>query len=74
MLTRVPLQLGEAPWLNVLWNPNTKRMAETKNALLAKNIFLHSISEPPDPPNFDILSNYRNVTGQPTANLPRPVR
>lgn len=74
MLTRVPLQLGEAPWLNVLWNPNTKRMAETKNALLAKNIFLHSISEPPDPPNFDILGNYRNVMGQPTANLPRPVR
>ena len=74
MLTRVPLELGEAPWLNVLWNPNTKRMAETKNALLAKNILLHAISEAPDPANFDILSQYRNVTGQPTADLPRPVR
>jgi DNA sulfur modification protein DndB len=73
-LTRVTLQLSEQPWLHVLWNPHTKRMAETKNALLAKNIFLHSVSEAPDPPHFDTLGNYRMVTAQPTANLPRPVR
>lgn len=71
-LAKVQLDLDKDPWVNVLWNPHTKRMAETKNAKLASNLFLRFVGEKPHPKGFNTLKKYREVIGQPKARLPRP--
>lgn len=70
-LAEIQLNLDKYPWVNVLWNPHTKRMGETKNAKLARNLFLHLVRAKPDPKNFNTLQKYREVIGQPKAGLPR---
>ena len=69
-LAKVHLQLHKEPWVNVLWNPHTKRMGETKVAKLAVNLFLNMVGEKPSPTDFNILKEYRKATGQSDARLP----
>jgi len=71
-LAKVPLELGQHPWNNgVLWNQNTGRMAETKNAPLATNLLLHIIGEDLNPANFALLDEFRRVLGDNTIRLPK---
>lgn len=68
-LSSVPLQLTDDPWVGVLWNGSTKTMI-LKHAKLAVNLFLHLVSEKPDPRTFDLLKRYREALGEPEKSLP----
>ena len=76
-LCQAPMQLSEPPWLQVMWNPNTKRMINA-NKPLAEALFLHMVDEPPRSRRFDLRENYQRVYGldlAPLDDLPvHPIR
>lgn len=67
-LSAAPMQLGEAPWKDVLWKPSTGTML-VKYGKLATNLFLHCAGEKPVR-GFDLLGTYRKVIEDPKAGLP----
>jgi DNA sulfur modification protein DndB len=67
-LSSAPMQLGKAPWKEVLWKSSTSTML-VKYGKLATNLFLHCAGEKPVP-GFDLLGTYRKVIEDPKASLP----
>ncbi len=68
-LAALPLQLAAKPWAGVLWNLSTKTMI-VKHKKLVPNLFLHMVGEKPAPKSYDLLAQYRKVTGLKNAHLP----
>jgi DNA sulfur modification protein DndB len=62
-LTKVPLELGDKLWRDVLWQSETKTML-TKYTRLAQNVLLHEIGEQPDGKKVSIPQEYRRITGR----------
>lgn len=63
LLSKVPLELNQIPWDGILWDKQTNTMI-TKNATMAQNMFLHCISQPPEPIDFPMAQRYTTLTNQ----------
>ena len=72
-LCLAPTELAGPPWVNVMWNPTTKRMVNSYRAL-GEALFLHMVGEPPRSPRYDLEKRYQAVYGpeekSPLRNLP----
>ncbi|HZH31870.1 MAG TPA: DNA sulfur modification protein DndB [Pyrinomonadaceae bacterium] len=68
-LSKVPMDLNEAPWKYVLWNPSTKKVNSKVSNLLPESLFLHYVRQQPRRPDFNLLDEYRKVLDNPTATL-----
>jgi len=69
LLSKVPLDLTEAPWDGVLWKSSSKTMI-LKNGKLSVSLFLHLTGYKALNKGYSLLENYRKAIGDETARLP----
>lgn len=69
-LSSTPMDLNDPPWQYVLWNPSTKRINSKVSSILPESILLHFVNQPPRKANYNLLDEYRKVTGNPKEELP----
>ncbi len=68
-LCELPMEISEPPWINVIWNPNTKRMISQKqNIAIAEDIFLHMLGYAPRGNRSDLRTRYNNLFDDPSAD------
>lgn len=75
-LGRVPMLLEEAPFCNVIWDPNTATMTNNATAAsLAKDLVLHMLKEKTRLTPETLLERYAKYLGKAESEveLPRPV-
>lgn len=69
-LAKIPMELSEAPWEHVLWNPGTKRINTKVSPLLPENICLYYVGQETSKSSYDLLKAYREAVNNPEARLP----
>jgi len=62
-LSKVPLELDNSLWREVLWRPENNTMLH-KYVRLAHNIFLSQIGEQSDPKTYPVSQQYQTITGR----------
>jgi DNA sulfur modification protein DndB len=67
-LSKVPLDLNDKVWLNVIWKPIGKKIINS-NEKLAQNLFLYLVDEKPHPTSYKVLEAYRKALGDQTVTL-----
>jgi DNA sulfur modification protein DndB len=70
-LASLPIELSHPPWVGVLWDGASKVML-TKHTVVAQNIFLHFVGEPPDPKGYALADKYRLLAQRDLPPLRRP--
>lgn len=71
-LAKVPMQLSEPPWLNVLWDPRKKKIIRNFGQQYLEGILLYMVGQEPRRKNLDLLQQYRAYVGDDNATLPDP--
>ena len=68
-LCKLPMSMSESPWMNVVWNPNTRRMMND-NQPVAVALFLHMVGHKPQSARMDLRRKYRELLGLPPGTDP----
>ena len=68
-LCKLPMSISESPWVNVVWNPNTRRMIND-NQPVAEALFLHMVGHKPRSSRMDLSKRYRELLGFPEGSDP----
>ena len=68
-LCKLPMSLSGSPWVNVVWNPNTRRMNNDSQSL-AEALFLHMVGHRPRSSRMDLSKRYRELLGFPEGTDP----
>jgi DNA sulfur modification protein DndB len=72
ILSRVPMQLADGPWVHVFWDPIKGKVTQPRKPALAQNLMLHLVGEAPFPAKYELLREYRSAVKSETAILPTP--
>ena len=75
-LSRVPLRLGEEPWLGTLWDPGVGRVNNSLGVPFIEAMMLYLVGETPRKTygrTGALLARYRKLLGDPDATLPNPL-
>lgn len=72
-LAKVPMNLQEVPWLNVLWDPRKETIIRNFGQPYLEGILLHIVGQAPRRRNLNLLQKYRTYVGDDNAVLPDPV-
>ena len=67
-LCKLPMSISGSPWVNVVWNPNTRRMIND-NQPVAEALFLHMVGHKPRTSRMDLSKRYRELLGNPDRDL-----
>lgn len=67
-LASLPMDIGEAPWQYVLWDPSTKKITRV-SPLLPESVLLYLVHHKPRTNKFDTLKEYRRVVADEHAIL-----
>ncbi len=62
ILRGTPVELAEAPWKHVLWDPSRKKML-LSNMTLVKNLLLTRAKQEPDPDTYNVEREYQLALG-----------
>ena len=62
-LCKLPMSISESPWVNVVWNPNTRRMMNA-NQSVAEALFLYMVGHRPRTSRINLSERYRELLGQ----------
>ncbi len=73
MLTRVPMDLKDEPWRNVLWNPGTGTINNRVSMVLVESLLLHMVRHSPRGSRYNLLENYRAQLDNQQIELPAPI-
>lgn len=68
-LCNLPMFLSEPPLVNVVWNPNTRRMNNDSQSV-AEALFLHMVGQKPRSTRMDLAKRYRELLGSPEGSDP----
>jgi DNA sulfur modification protein DndB len=68
-LCSLPMSLAESPWVNVVWNPNTRRMNNDSQSV-AEALFLHMVGHEPRSKRLNLAKRYRELLGLPEEDDP----
>jgi hypothetical protein len=72
-LAKVPMNLHEPPWLNVLWDPRKEKIFRNFGQQHLEGILLYMVGQEPRRRNLNLLEKYRIYVGDDHATLPDPV-
>jgi DNA sulfur modification protein DndB len=72
-LAKVPMNLHEPPWLNVLWDPRKEKIIRNFGQQHLEGILLYMVGQEPRRRNLNLLEKYRIYVGDDHATLPDPV-
>ena len=67
-LCKLPMDLSSPPWINVVWNPNTRNMINDQS--IARALFLHMVGYKPGTSRMDLPKRYRESLGLPADSDP----
>ena len=62
-LCKVPMLISQVPWVNVVWNPNVRRMMND-NQSVAEALFLHMVGHRPRSNRMNLPSRYSELLGK----------
>lgn len=71
LLSRVPMQVIDEPWIDLLWNPIAKKINGVSITLF-ENLLLYLVGQEPTKRNYNLLSEYQKALGVEKA-LPKRV-
>ena len=66
-LCALPMSMSGPPWVNVVWNPNTRRMNNDSQPLV-EALLLHMVGQKPRSPRMDLSKRYRELLGNPDGD------
>lgn len=73
-LAKVSMQLGQPPWVYIIWDPNKQKIIRNFGSRNIEGILLYMVGQKPRSPINSILQRYRTYVGDDNATLPSPVR
>ena len=66
-LCKLAMSMFGPPWVNVVWNPNTRRMNNDSQTLV-EALFLHMVGHTPRTSRMDLSKRYRELLGNPDGD------
>jgi DNA sulfur modification protein DndB len=74
ILSHVSMDIDDAPWSNVVWNPGTRTIASNKaGRRLSVDIIAHALGLKMQVKVSDLRQQYRDMTNNPKASLLPPI-
>lgn len=68
-LSSVSMRLNAPPWRNILWDPNRKKINNNVSPLLTESVLLHCVDQEPRSQKYNLLAEYRKMTGDDNARI-----
>lgn len=69
LAAKLPRDMSLEPFVNVIWNPNTKTMNPSQHMVVLREVLLNMLGHSKEKES-QLLNKYRNATGSETVDLP----